>query len=181
MRKLFLIAVPLLYIATILFNFVLPQSGFAYPSIFLLCLIGLGYMYQVGKFRHVLLGRIFFFSIATIIIGALFKLQHWTYGSLIYLFGVVAAIIIYNAHFIKKPAKQLLDWLKVVFINIQFIASAFGLNHWPYSYEMRVVASFVFLLLIAYFYWMVLKNKEMIRQDVDAIDYNGDNIFKYDE
>lgn len=178
MRKLFLIAVPLLSVLTLLFNYIIIDQSLAYLTSILLGIIGLGYIYQNGIFRHMQLGRFLFLSIAVIIVGALFKLQHWPYGSILFILGVAIAAIIYSAHFIKKPAKYLLDWLKVFFVIMQSITIIFRFSHWPYTFPIGIISTIAFFILISYYYWLVIKNKEITYQKEDTIDYTGNNIFK---
>lgn len=58
--------------------------------------------------------------IAIIIIGALFKIMHWEYNSLIMIIGFIGIILTYFFSFLNKPIKNRLDYLKLFWVIVAY-------------------------------------------------------------
>ena len=68
--------------------------------------------------------------IAFIIIGALLKIMHWTeYANHIIIFGLIGIAILYFLHFSKKPIKNRLDYLKLIWVFVSYTVAILGFLH----------------------------------------------------
>lgn len=78
-------------------------------------------------------------SVAIIILGVLFRLQHWTLANTIFLTGAVGIIIFQLGWFVLKRPKQLIDYARTLALITYILSSVFRLMHWPYGDILRVV------------------------------------------
>jgi hypothetical protein len=55
---------------------------------------------------------------AIVIVGSLFTIMHWPYGTLILVSGFAGIVIVYFLSFLKKPIKNRLDILKLAWVVV---------------------------------------------------------------
>jgi len=178
MKKAFLIATPVLFCIALLCQFVFPVLGAANTAWNLFLLVSCGYMYYTGTFKRTIAGRLCYITLALLITGMLFKLQHWPGGSLFIFVSLCAIIVIYSIHFILKRQKKLLDWMKVFAVVIKAVAAMFWMLHWMHRTEISIASIAVLLLLIAVFYIRVFSGDEDVEKE-EAIADSGNDIFVY--
>ena len=66
-----------------------------------------------GTFLKTRYFKIFKGVFAIVIIAALFKILHWAYSNELFIAGFIGLTIVYFLHFLKKPIKKRLDYLKL--------------------------------------------------------------------
>lgn len=107
-------------------------------------------IYSYATIRHTVYFRIMMVLLATLLIGVLFKLQHWEGGSPILMGSTSGLMITYFIRFIKKKQKRLLDILKVAWAEVTLGTSLGVLQHWiPKEYSL--VGSLLFIFMIGAF------------------------------
>ena len=95
--------------------------------------------------------RIISISIGIIFIGELFKILHYP-GANIFLFsGIVSISLAYLVHFIKKTDKQMLDFIKVIWVCSFCLFMLVAFFHLNYRSELKVIESMLFILLLIVF------------------------------
>ncbi len=67
---------------------------------------------------------------SVLIIGALFKIQHWEGASLIITLSVYSTVAVYMVRFITKKRKTLLDVLKLLLVIIYSASYYMRVMHW---------------------------------------------------
>jgi len=79
-------------------------------------LAGLFLLVKNGTFQKTKYFKIAQVISAVVIIGALFKIQHWPFANGIVIIGLTGIAITYFVSFLKKPVKQRLDYLKITWV-----------------------------------------------------------------
>ena len=85
------------------------------------------------------------------IIGAMTKIMHWPFNSIILITGLLGIAIIYFVRFIKKQNKDILDILKLLWLTVLIFATIFTTQHFPFGHELKGIEGILFLIMIAYF------------------------------
>ena len=104
-------------------------------------------------FRNTLVSRAFPFFQLTILflgiitIGALMKIMHWPYANELILTSIISIPTIYCLRLLVKKEKQLLDFLKLVWIISYACYTWISIQHLPYKIEMQMLESVLFLLV----------------------------------
>jgi hypothetical protein len=149
-------------------------------SFFWACFVflALGRMLYNGSFKHTIWCRISYFGLATLIVGMLFKLQHWPGGHISILTGCSTIGIVYVIHFIKKRVKAVLDWEKVFYVAILMVTITFRMLHYGYNEVMSWLLLIAGISLIVTFYFYELKRIEEVSVELD---HEGENVFKYED
>lgn len=89
--------------------------------------------------------------LAFIIVGVLFKIQHLMFANVLVIIGFIGALSIYSFSFFKKPIKNRLDILKLVWcISVCFI-SVLRFKH-TISSDYQLLSSSLMLLAIIDFF-----------------------------
>lgn len=185
MRKLFIITLPIFFILAIacflhqyLINYNETLSMLA--SFFWACFVflALGRMFYNGSFKSTIWCRIGYFGFAIMITGILCAVQHWPGQYILTLIGCSIIAIVYAIHFIKKRIKAVLDWEKVFYVIILMATIVFRMLHYGYNEELSWLLFTAGIILITTFYFYELKNRET---EEDKLDYEGENVFKYDD
>ncbi|RYZ52874.1 MAG: hypothetical protein EOP49_08565 [Sphingobacteriales bacterium] len=186
MRKLVLIAMPVL-LALLIFSLLLSQFGpannellytfFAVISISFV-LFPLVTMFWYGTFRKRRWGRVGYLGIAAVIIGALFRLQHWPGGAILPFCGGLLIIVLYLIHFISKRDRKILDWLKLAYTVSAFVSFLAAVRQMVSSPVILLVHGVILFSLFIAFYIHILNQTE---EDPVALDTDGRNVFRYEE
>lgn len=112
-------------------------------------LFGLLIVYRTSTLQGTKYLRILQMSFAIIIIGVLFKLQHWSRGDIIILIGVAALVVTYSFRFASKKAKKVTDVLKFLLVVSGGFAYAFDLEHWKYGHALGFLFQIFFLITLS--------------------------------
>ena len=72
-----------------------------------------------------------------ILIGALFKIQHYPYVIELFAIGFGGLTLSYGLHFLDKKNKIFLDYLKTLWIFIDLGARFLIINHYNYGHELK--------------------------------------------
>ena len=95
-------------------------ENWTYTGLWISELAGFFMLLINGTFIKTKYFRILKGVIAIIIIGALFKIMHWEYNSLILITGFIGIILTYFFSFINKPIKKRLDYLKLAWVIVAY-------------------------------------------------------------
>jgi hypothetical protein len=185
MKRIFLITLPIFFVLAVscfLHRYLIDynETLSMLASFFWACFVflALGRMFFIGSFKYTAWCRIGYFGFATLIIGMLFTLQHWPNGRILIVTGCSIIGIVYFIHFIKKQAKRVLDWGKVLYVITLMITITFRMLHYEFNEELSWVLFVTGIILIVTFYFHELKSPE--KEGVE-LDHEGENVFKYDE
>jgi len=169
MRKAFLILVPVLFalaigikLAIYWFPSFAPMS-LAMSVIWLIAVIwNLIYMYQKGTFKRSLMKRLSFLALAVLIIGGLFKIQHWPGSSGLILGSVCLLAIFYTIHFLGKQDKRLLDWAKCLYVISTLALINILAFHLPFFRVMNWTDPLIGLVTFGIFYMEIYREAEQV-------------------
>lgn len=98
--------------------------------------------------------------IIVIVIGALFKIQHWSNGNELFSLGFIGLTATYLFHFFKKPVKELFDYLKLAWIIFYSATAILTIDHFQYSWEMRQFEVVFFLVMYFDFVYLQLRSDQ---------------------
>jgi hypothetical protein len=101
-------------------------------------------IHKTDYVKYILIG------FAIILIGVLFRIQHWPYGGLLIFMGLSAVLFAYFVRFLNKNNKGFIDFIKVLWIGTAFIGSYFKINHWPNGDLIIYSSSGIFWLGLIY-------------------------------
>ena len=80
----------------------------------------------------------------------LFKVLHWPFGNVMIGLGLVTFLGSYTIHFSKKPSKNAIDFLKVVWVACYSLISFNSIFH-LFKLDFKQAPSLLFLILILYY------------------------------
>ncbi len=115
---------------------------------------GLSLMIKDGTFIETVFFRITLAFISIIIVGAMFKFIHWPGANLMLIAGFICIPPAYLISFVGKFDKQLLDYLKAIWVVANYTIGILILMNWIENYYTIIPTT---LLLITYL--MYLKDK----------------------
>ena len=98
-------------------------------------------------------------AVALMFLGALFKIQHYSYSDLIMNTSLIVFALIYPIWFAAKKDKKALDWAKFCYMELQTITGLFYFNHLPYKSILQYL-SIGTLLILAVLWVQYLMGKE---------------------
>ena len=76
------------------------------------------------------MGYVYGWGASVVLMGALFKIQHWPGSSIIYLCSILIVTITYSLRFILKEKKTIIDYTKVFWIVFAYLGFYFKIKHW---------------------------------------------------
>lgn len=112
---------------------------------------------------------------AFVIIGALFKIQHYPYSNMFITVGWLGILLIYGFSFTKKPIKNALDFLKLLCVIFSVPKIILDIFHYPYVDIFTVLSSVTILLALIFFF---LGKKDKRRLNITFSKSNIDNNSK---
>ncbi|WP_298539517.1 hypothetical protein [uncultured Aquimarina sp.] len=128
-----------------------------------LWLIEMGGMFLLlsnGTFLKTIYSRIVMGLLAVVLIGSAFKIMHWPFGNPILVGGCIGIVISYLIHFLKKPIKKRIDYLKMVWVIVLYIGAALRLYHIiPRDY--RILTTVLMILALMDYMLPKIKNKTL--------------------
>lgn len=113
-----------------------------------------------GEFIKTKESRLTRLSISIIIVGVLFKIMHWPMSGPILAVGFLSILIFYLIYIIRKGKRNLVVWIKLIFLTTFLMGRFFKMAHWPYSDELTIAS---FLLLCALIFEFI-RNKNILIQ-----------------
>ncbi len=185
MKKIYLVLTPvLLLLVALSFGTAYVQgfeSGEIFNSIFSISLaavtfLSLGMMFREGTFRKTVWCRFAYVGTAILIMGILFRIQHWPNALAMVITGSGLITISYLVHFIRKPMKQVLDWFKAVAVCVFFLNILSALARFPFREEFNLLAVLLVLGLICMYYVEVMKAK---KKPEAKLTIDGEELFDY--
>jgi uncharacterized membrane protein HdeD (DUF308 family) len=136
-------------------------------------LISLFWLYQITKrsgFFKTIYGRLMFIPGLVVMVGSLAKLEHWWWASYALILGLLVLGIIYFLRFIMKKNKNLLDVVKLVFLESSWILALAKLQHRPVD-QYEIIRLGIFYLMI--FLFAIEKPKSVVKYP--------DEVFSFEE
>lgn len=184
-KKVFLILLPVL-LALSVCSYFYDGSFLGYDleqSVWSVCfgvflLSAFWWIFSQGSFRKSSWVRLAYIGLTFCITGALFTTQRWPYGRAILMTGSIIAGIGNIFHFVKKPAKGFLDWVKVIFVILLFSSVLLKQQHSEHTKLVQWCMFFSEMTLIVSFYIAELRPPA---KQLPALETEGTHIFKQDE
>lgn len=136
-------------------------------TIFLAC--GIFFLSKNGTYIY---QSTFYWSVGSIfllICGVLFRTMHWQYAFLLIACGCFTLLAFYTYHFIRKPIKAELDWIKLLFAYAYVVSRYTNsfiydiYNYFPHYLAVGLLAVALFL----FFYKPTIKNPHQVLDDSD--------------
>ncbi|MDB5258439.1 MAG: hypothetical protein JWM14_3134 [Chitinophagaceae bacterium] len=129
--------------------FKLSTTAFLFSGVYLLS--------QNGSYRYTRYYRWSALSITLVLIGTAFQIMHWPMA---YAFSIIATLLflsLYTIHFVHKPIKKELDWIKLIFVYAYFATQCIRSLHIPLPKESFFIPHFI--LAYALFLFFYKKNE----------------------
>lgn len=105
-----------------------------------------------GKFAYSKFANLLNISAAIIIIGALFKIQHWPFADMLSIIGLFSIPIIYTLYFFTtKKEYTVIAFLKLVSVFTWILWRLFRVEHWPYADELQIASEIALLIILVAF------------------------------
>lgn len=187
MRKLFLILVPVLLVLSVLLMFFDEKTGIVDTKLLATVICGsvvlfvYGYMFLKGVLKKQKISIPIYLSLLLIIVGTYFQVQYWSYGNICILTGCLGILIFYSIHFIKKPKRYEIDWMKYLYLVTLMISVMWQTLNYPYSDYIIGLALFLCLTTIVIFYCDEFKGVDRRPVVKDKIADDGNGIFIYND
>jgi len=80
-------------------------------------------------------------AIAVLVLGIVFKLQHWPMAMVLVIIGAMAIVLLYPFRYAAKPRKAFLDHVKLGLAITWPSSMVLQLMHWPYANVLGLLAS----------------------------------------
>lgn len=122
-------------------------------------IMAVNYLYRFGRFAYSRWRSVLFFLIAIGFIAALFRLQHWAGAAVLVTITMLGIPALYTAWFFKKKEKTNNDFLKLAWINVQFIAAWLEQLHIFSGGMVSVIISTALLQATYLHFWVQLRKK----------------------
>ncbi|MBK7762838.1 MAG: hypothetical protein IPI46_05620 [Bacteroidetes bacterium] len=111
-------------------------------------LLSYAWMYRRGTFRKTIWNKVFFMSISLLMIGFIFKLQHWSFAGIFIIISSVVIACAYTLHFIQKRDKTKLDYFKWVLALAYLLKNYAILSHSMLIQNLQISLVYVILHII---------------------------------
>ena len=115
-----------------------------------------------SKYSKTIFGRLTYIFLSIIIVGFLFKLQHWTFAGTTLMIGYVGIMITYAIRFLTKKQKHLLDILKLLWVETTAVISLLIMMH-KINREYSIINAVLFIAIICVFTLDYNKRMNVIR------------------
>ena len=111
-------------------------------------------LWKRGSFRSPMFFTLFAMAVGVVLIGALFKIQHWPTADLLLLCGSAGLILIYGLHYLRKRSKRPSDHLKLIWIVCAVSAAIIRVEHlWRFADELAMLAVLLFWSMVGVYAW----------------------------
>lgn len=145
-----------------LFSFTtVANSGFLLTwGLWLIEVPGMFLLLLNGSFFKTIYSRIAMGLLALMMVGGAFMIMHWPYGNPILVGGCIGIVISYFIHFLKKPIKKRIDYLKLTWVIVLYIGAALRLYHIiPRDY--RILTTVLMIMALMDYILPKIKNKTL--------------------
>lgn len=113
-----------------------------------------------GTFLKTKYSRIVMGLFAFMLIGTAFMIMHWPYGNSLLVVGCIGIVISYLVHFLKKPIKKRLDYIKLAWVSVLYIGAILRLYH-LITVEYRILTTVLMILALMDYMLPRIKNKTL--------------------
>jgi|GEM_PF-5426498 len=132
-------------------------------AMIILVLIRLAVLYMIIRDGSILKSKVYstFLSLSALLllVGAVFKIMHWTLANPLLLAGCVIAGSFYTVRFALKPQKQVFDVIKWIWVLSYCILSPLIIFHYLRQ-DLRLLPDvFILLLLLGYLKELIEKRR----------------------
>jgi hypothetical protein len=151
-----LVSVVLLIIAYLGYQFEIMEYGRVSSGLTLISSVlvyaGVSLLLKNGKFAYSRYANLLNINAAIIIIGALFKIQHWPFADVLLIIGLFPIPVIYTLYFFTtKKEYSVIAFLKLVFVFTWILWRLFRVEHWPYADELQIASEIALLTILVFF------------------------------
>ena len=88
------------------------------------------------------------FAVGVILLGTLFKIQHWPWADVLLIVGVTAVVSIYIPRYLAKQERRFMDHVKLLLVLSWSTGYLFSIMHWPYASVFTYIAAPLLLIWI---------------------------------
>lgn len=113
-----------------------------------------------GTFLKTKYSRIVMGLFAVMLIGGAIMVMHWPYGNSLLVVGCIGIVISYLVHFLKKPIRKRLDYLKLAWVAVLYIGAVLRLYH-IISRDYRMLTTVLMILALMDYMLPKIKNKTL--------------------
>jgi hypothetical protein len=124
---------------------------------------------------------LFYLFLVLVIIGVLFRLQHWPGGVILTFAGCLGTMVSYVLHFSWKKIKYGLDWVKCFYVVTLMLGLIWDIFHYPYQVLFNLAVGFFFIVANLVFYIDECKGVDRRAIKKDVIADMGTHIFSYND
>lgn len=103
-----------------------------------------------------------FLFISMLLIGSLFKVNHWPLSNLLITTAYIGIVILYSISFFKKPIKKRLDILKLIWVLLEFCSNLLIFFH-IISNEYSTIPMVLLFLMVFEFLRIEKQNGKLFR------------------
>lgn len=129
-------------------------------GLWLIEVAGMFLLLRNGTFLKTRYSRIAMGLTALMIIGALFKIMHWSFQNILLLIGCIGIVFSYLLYFVQKPIKKRLDYLKLAWVVIKYVGALFAINH-IITTEYQILTLVLMILALMDYMLPKIKNKTL--------------------
>lgn len=86
--------------------------------------------------------------IAFLLLGTIFKLQHWPFAVEIIVLSTALIAVFYLAQFLKKLNKEIVDYFKVIGVTLACLYWIFNILHFPYRLPLLIGAFIMYIIVL---------------------------------
>lgn len=104
-----------------------------------------------------------FLFVSMLLIGSLFKVNHWPLSNLLITSAYIGIVILYSISFFKKPIKKRLDILKLIWVLIEFCSNLLIFFH-MISNEYSTIPMILLFFIVFEFLRIEKQNGKLFRQ-----------------
>ncbi|MDF2456007.1 MAG: hypothetical protein K0R51_2000 [Cytophagaceae bacterium] len=114
---------------------------------------GIIFLIKNGTFRYQSTFYWFIASVLLLICGVVFKIMHWQYSFVLIVSACLAMLAFYTIHFIRKPIKANLDWMKLLFAYTYIVSRYTNSFIYTHNYFIHYIAIALFALVFFLFFY----------------------------
>ncbi len=125
--------------------FKLSTAAFLFSGVLLLS--------QNGTYRYTRYYKWSALSVALVLIGAVIRIMHWP-GAHFFNFSAALLILsLYTVHFVRKPIKKELDWIKLAFVYVYMFSQSIRFFNFPFPKETAFLSHIILAYALFLFFY----------------------------
>lgn len=103
-------------------------------------------------------------SICIMLMGMLFKINHWPWANVMMILGAGAMMIVYRIRYAKKKKKVVMDMIKLIWVQLTSLSILYTMLHWGRGDFIRLAAGLSLIAMQFYYLYTLV----LIPDDADT-------------